>query len=79
MAEGVRNLSGTDIGISVTGIAGPSGGTPEKPVGLVYIGYSDPDRTLVEQHRFFNDRHLNKERSAIAALDLVRRALLGHQ
>jgi len=75
MAVGIRNLSGTDIGLSTTGIAGPGGGSDSKPVGLVYIGYSDSRQTLVEKHIFLRDRLWNKERSAMAALDLVRRLL----
>ena len=46
MAAGVRKVTGSDIGLSVTGIAGPTGGTPEKPVGLIYIGYADTSCTL---------------------------------
>lgn len=76
MAVGIRELSGSDIGISVTGIAGPGGGTPEKPVGLVYIGYSSVDKTISEKHLFWKDRLLNKTRSAVAALDLLRKQLL---
>jgi len=76
MAEGVRQISGTDIGVSTTGIAGPGGGTKSKPVGLVYIGYADKDRSFSEKHRFMRDRWWNKERSAVTALDLVRRVLL---
>ncbi len=75
MAEGIRSISGTDIGLSTTGIAGPGGGSESKPVGLVYIGYSDSMRTLAEKHMFLRDRLWNKERSAMAALDLVRRLL----
>lgn len=45
MAEGVRKLSGADIGVSTTGIAGPTGGTPEKPVGLVFVGVCTKDKT----------------------------------
>jgi nicotinamide-nucleotide amidase len=71
MAEGVRNLAGTRIGLSTTGIAGPSGGTPEKPVGLVYIGYSDPRGTVTEKHVFPRGRSWHKERSACSALDLA--------
>jgi len=77
MAEGVRRISKTDVGISTTGIAGPGGGTPVKPVGLVYIGYADSKRSFFEEHHFTRDRWWNKERSAITALDLVRRAVLG--
>ena len=75
MADGIRRLGGTDIGLSTTGIAGPGGGTPTKPVGLVYIGYSDKNRSFAEEHRFVRDRSWNKERSALTALDLVRRVL----
>lgn len=77
MASGVRRLSGTDVGLSVTGIAGPGGGSPDKPVGTVWIGYADAHRIVSETHRFFRDRKFNKERFAVAALDLARRALLG--
>ena len=76
MAEGVRERAGTDIGLAITGIAGPGGGTETKPVGLVHIGYSDQNRTIVETHRFARERQWNKERSALSALDLVRRVLL---
>ncbi|MFH1942817.1 MAG: competence/damage-inducible protein A [bacterium] len=76
MAEGVRMISRTNIGVSTTGIAGPSGGTPEKPVGLVFIGYADDHCTLFEKHLFTRDRRWNKARSALTALDLMRRTLL---
>lgn len=54
MAEGVRKLSGADIAVSTTGIAGPDGGTDEKPVGLVYVGISTPN------HTFSKELHLSK-------------------
>lgn len=76
MAEGVRARFKSDIGLSVTGIAGPSGGTKEKPVGLVWIGFSDGDSSCAVKHLFGPDRHRNKQKSAIAALDLVRKSLL---
>jgi nicotinamide-nucleotide amidase len=79
MAKGVRLKAGTDVGLAVTGIAGPGGGTPEKPVGLVYIAYADSTQVVVEEHRFHRDRIWNKERTAVAALDLVRRMLLNEQ
>ena len=77
MAQGVRARLGADIGLSTTGVAGPSGGTPEKPVGTVWIGYADTHSNLAKLHRFGTDRAMNKTRSAIAALDLARRQLLG--
>jgi nicotinamide-nucleotide amidase len=76
MAVGVRMRSSTDIGVSTTGIAGPSGGTPEKPVGLVWIGYSDARDTLALHFNFGDDRRRVKERASQAALELVRRRLL---
>ncbi len=76
MAEGIRNLAGSDYGISVTGIAGPTGGTLEKPVGLVYIGYADEDGSMVIKQTFADDRIANKQRSAQAALNVLRKQLL---
>jgi nicotinamide-nucleotide amidase len=77
MADGARKNLGADIAISITGIAGPTGGTPEKPVGLVYIGLSVPDRTVTSENRFGNDRERIRERSASVALDLLRKYLTG--
>lgn len=76
MAFGIRTKANTDIGLSTTGIAGPTGGTPEKPVGLVWIGYSDWDKTLALRFNFGADRRRVKERAAQAGLELVRRKLL---
>ena len=56
MAEGVRRIAGADIGISTTGIAGPTGGTEEKPVGLAYIGLADGERTIVKRYVFRGNR-----------------------
>jgi nicotinamide-nucleotide amidase len=75
MAEGVRKLAGTDYGLSVTGIAGPNGGTEEKPVGLVFVGLSDAEGTLVERldlSAWARSREAIRERSANRALDLLR-------
>ncbi len=76
MAVGVREWAGTDIGVSVTGIAGPGGGTETKPVGLVYFGLSSAQGVVVERRQFAGDRLQVKERTALAVLDLVRRHLL---
>jgi len=77
MAEGVKSTSGTDIGLAVTGIMGPTGATTDKPVGLVYIGYCNEKVCTVKKFVFGNERLLNKERTMQAALDMVRRQLLG--
>ncbi len=77
MAEGIRAISKTDIGLSVTGIAGPTGGTEEKPVGLVFIGLSDAGGTIVKRHNFPDERIRFKDRASQAALELVRRRILG--
>ena len=76
MAEGVRARLGSDLGLSVTGIAGPSGGTGEKPVGTVWIGYADDDGTRAVKHQFGRGRRRNKEKSAIAAINFLRQILL---
>jgi nicotinamide-nucleotide amidase len=76
MAEGVRTHSKTDFGISTTGIAGPTGGTPEKPVGLVYIGFATPERTEVRRHLLTFDRETFKFFVSQYALDMVRRELM---
>lgn len=74
MAEGVRKLGDCDLGLAVTGIAGPGGGSKDKPVGLVYIGLASSLPTTVSEHRFKGDRRAIKEQTASAALELV----LGH-
>lgn len=76
MAEGVRRVSGATIGISVTGIAGPGGGSPEKPVGLVHMAYSAPDGTEAFEHHFAGDRERLKQIFAMTALDMMRKYLL---
>ncbi|MBI5475739.1 MAG: competence/damage-inducible protein A [Ignavibacteriales bacterium] len=76
MALGIREMSGTDIGVSTTGIAGPAGGTSEKPIGLVWIGYSDKDSTFGMKFNFGDGRIRIKERASQAAMDLVRRKIL---
>lgn len=80
MAEGVRRLAGSDLGIGITGIAGPDGGTEEKPVGLVYIALAGADFCYVRETRptgRYLGRSFVRERAASHALDLVRRHLQG--
>jgi nicotinamide-nucleotide amidase len=76
LAEGIRERCDTTLGVGVTGIAGPSGGTPETPVGLVYIGVSDDKTTDVVERRFSGDRSRIRAYAAQTALDLVRRKLM---
>ncbi len=76
MASGVRSKANADIGLSTTGIAGPTGGSAEKPVGLVWIGYADRSDTFAMEFHFGDDRRRVKERAAQAALELLRRRLL---
>lgn len=75
MARGVRKISGADIGISTTGIMGPTGATETKPIGLVYIGYSDGEKEFAKQYNFADNRVRNKERTSQAALELLWRMI----
>jgi nicotinamide-nucleotide amidase len=77
MAEGARRLCAADIGLSVTGIAGPTGATPSKPIGLTYLGLAHSGGTLAEERRLGGDRLLVKERAAQTALFLLYRHLTG--
>jgi nicotinamide-nucleotide amidase len=76
MARGIRERAGTDYGISVTGVAGPGGGTEEKPVGLVYLGCADETGVKALRLMMPGDRFLIRWRSSQAALDLLRRRML---
>jgi nicotinamide-nucleotide amidase len=76
MAEGIRRRADTDFGLSVTGIAGPDGGTAEKPVGLVYIALANEVQTEYRKLILPGDRNLVRWRASQAALDLLRRRLL---
>lgn len=71
MAEGARRVFGADVAAATTGIAGPSGGTARKPVGLVYIAASGPNGTIVQKHVFPGDRAAIMDAAATAALDLL--------
>jgi len=76
MANGVRNILKSDIGLSITGIAGPTGGTDEKPVGLIWVGYSDKDKTYGGKFMLGNIRERNKIRSVQIALEILREELI---
>jgi len=76
MAAGVRNAFAADVTLSTTGIAGPGGGTVEKPVGLVYIGLATAEKVIAKKFNLGKDRAINKEQSAQFALDILRRELL---
>lgn len=76
MARGVRRIIGSDLGLAVTGIAGPGGGTPDKPVGLTWIALSAHDVEFAEQHIWEGNREDNKAQSAEAALNLLHQYLI---
>ena len=71
MAEGVRQLMQTDIGVGITGIAGPDGGSAEKPVGLIYIAAADRTHTIVAKNNFCGTRLENKRAAVEKALSMI--------
>ncbi|HKI46805.1 MAG TPA: CinA family protein, partial [Balneolales bacterium] len=77
MARGVAKALGTDYALSTTGIAGPGGGTPEKPVGTIWIGFWSNDEELAIKLQLTKDRLINREQTVVIALDLLRRRLNG--
>ena len=76
MAKGVRRIASTNFGLSTTGISGPTGGSVDKPVGLVFVGFSTEGESTFEQHVFKKDRMGNKERFVQAALNMLRKKIL---
>jgi len=76
MAEGIRSRAGTNIGVGITGIAGPGGGTPEKPVGLVAIAAVGDDDTRVRTFQFLGSREMVKFQAAQSALNMTRLMIL---
>jgi nicotinamide-nucleotide amidase len=77
MARGARERLGADLCVSITGVAGPDGGTPEKPVGLVYIGLADAGGVSARENHFIGQRETIRRRSTQVALQMIREALLG--
>jgi nicotinamide-nucleotide amidase len=76
LAEGIRRRCKSTLGVGVTGIAGPGGGTEEKPVGLVFIALADGNHTEVVERKFFGDRQRIRQWASQQALDMVRRKLI---
>jgi len=76
MAEGVRRLLDTDYSVATSGIAGPAGGTDEKPVGTLWIAVASDSGTIAEKHTFGTDRDANITRFSFAALNLLRKQIL---
>lgn len=77
MAEGARARAGVEVGVGITGVAGPDGGTDNKPVGTVFIAVRSPEGGAVRLHKLFGSRSTIRERAAQTALDMLRRHLLG--
>ncbi len=77
MARGIRTTAGTDLGLAVTGIAGPDGGTASKPVGLVYTALASAGGVKADEHRFLGNREQVRMKASQMALDMVRRHLIG--
>lgn len=77
MAVGVREKFGTDYAIATSGIAGPGGGTPDKPVGTVWIAIAGKNRVVSKRFQFGNHRQRNVERTAVSALSMLRKVLIG--
>ena len=76
LADNIREICNADIGVGVTGIAGPTGGTEEKPVGLVWVAVSDGTKQETAQRRFPGDRERIRRWASQQALDLVRRMVM---
>lgn len=75
MAEGVCERLHVSVSLSITGVAGPGGGSPDKPVGLVFVGCRGGETTRVQRHEFEGDRHSVRQKSVSASLELVNEVL----
>ncbi len=71
MAEGAKRATGSDVAIAITGIAGPTGGTPEKPVGTVFVAITDGRRTKAERFQFQGSRREIREKTVLKALEII--------
>ena len=78
LAAGARRAGGTEVGLGITGVAGPDGGSEDKPVGTVYIAIDTPEGAGCRRARFVGDRGVVRQQSVSAALDMIRLALTGH-
>jgi nicotinamide-nucleotide amidase len=76
LAEGIRKRCGTTFGIGITGVAGPTGGTPQKPVGLVFLALASERQTEMLEKNFMGDRKRIRWYASQQALDMVRRKLM---
>jgi nicotinamide-nucleotide amidase len=77
LAEGIRKRAGASLGLGITGVAGPAGGTPEKPVGLVFVALADERRTEIREFRFPGGRERIRHWATQAALEMIRRRVRG--
>jgi nicotinamide-nucleotide amidase len=77
MAEGAKRTNQTQYAIATTGIAGPSGGTPEKPVGTVFVALAGPGETVVQRYLNLFEREMFKQAASQQALEMLRQALMG--
>ncbi len=77
MASGIKEKAGVEYGASITGIAGPDGGTAEKPVGTVFIATASARGVRSKKLMLGKDRNINRRRAVYAALELIRRTILG--
>lgn len=75
MAKGIKRIANTDIALSITGVAGPTGGTPEKPVGLVYVGIATNHSSYVKKLNLTGDRNRIRNYTTIVALNLIRKTI----